>query len=229
MVQVGGDKNSGARNIKETKGILYCYPQFAFRLAFLATAALAAPAAEADADAYYGYGHGLGLGLHGLGYGHHAAALVHHVVPVCKVVPKTVVVGKSCHIVPECTTEDVVIGKHLTGHEEPVCEDVETVVPAVHALGYGHHLGKREADAEAAPEADAEAFHGFVGHAAYAAHPVAVSTTVVHKVCTPGAPIIEDVTAPHTTCVPKEVCEDVTAEVLETVCGEPEAAVEVEA
>merc|ERR1712080_374782 len=52
------------------------------------------------------------------------------------------VVGKSCHAEPECTTKSVVVGKALTGHEDPVCTEVE-----VPALGYGH-IGKREADAE---------------------------------------------------------------------------------
>merc|ERR1712130_186257 len=92
-----------------------------------------------------------------------------------------------CHAEPDCTTETVVVGRHITGHEDPTCTDVEHVVPAV---GY---YGKREA------EADPQILVG----APYVAH-----TTDVTK------------------CVPKSVCEDVTAEVLETVCGEAAAAEE---
>merc|ERR1712090_63287 len=119
----------------------------------------------------------------------HVAPIVHHVVPVCKVVPKTVVVGKQCHAEPECTTAPVVVGKKITGHEDAVCEEVE--VPAV---AYGHHglvghIGKREADAEP--------FYGL----AY------------------GAAILEDISHDVTTCVPKQVCADVSATVHETVCG----------
>merc|ERR1719319_61789 len=169
----------------------------AFRLAFFATAALAAPAAEAEADPQ--------LLLGGLAY-HHVA------VPVCKTVPKTVVIGQRCHVEPNCATEDVVVGQHVTGHEEPVCTDHEVV-----AHGGYHAYGKREA------EADAQYLLGHgLGHAVLA--PALVKHTV--KSCVPGAPIIEDVTAPLTKCAPAQVCEDVTAEVPEVVCGEPAAAEE---
>merc|ERR1712038_1828821 len=151
----------------------------ALRLTLLATAAFAAPAADADADPQFLLGHGLA----------YAAPLVHHVVPVCKVVTETVVVGQRCHAEPDCTTETVVVGRHITGHEDPVCEEVEHVVPAVHALG------KREAEAD--PQ--------LLLAAPYVAHATTNVTTDVTK------------------CVPKSVCEDVTAEVLETVCGEPAA------
>merc|ERR1739838_1138131 len=122
--------------------------------------------------------------------GAYAAPYVHHVVPVCKVVPETVVVGR-----------------HITGHEEPTCTDVEHVVPAV----VPHVYGKREA------EADAQYLLAAPYHA---------TTTVTTKHCVPGAPILEDVTTDVTKCVPKSVCEDVTAEVLKTVCGEPAAEAE---
>merc|ERR1712158_139315 len=88
----------------------------ALRLTLLATAAFAAPAAEADADPQFLLGHGLA----------YAAPLVHHVVPVCKIVVETVVVGQRCHAEPDCTTEPVVVGRHITGHEEPP----STVCPA---------------------------------------------------------------------------------------------------
>merc|ERR1711936_1314349 len=166
----------------------------ALRLTLLATAAFAAPAADADADPQFLYGHGLA----------YAAPLVHHVVPVCKVVTETVVVGQRCHAEPDCTTETVVVGRHITGHEDPTCTDVEHVVPAVHAHG------KREAEAD--PQ--------LLVAAPYVAH---ATTKVTTKHCVPGAPILEDVTTDVTKCVPKSVCEDVTAEVLETVCGEPAA------
>merc|ERR1712168_114474 len=154
----------------------------ALRLTLLATAAFAAPAADADADPQFLLGHGLA----------YAAPLVHHVVPVCKVVTETVVVGQRCHAEPDCTTETVVVGRHITGHEEPACTNVEHVVPAV----VPHVYGKREAEAD--PQ--------LLVAAPYVAH----ATTDVTK------------------CVPKSVCEDVTAEVLKTVCGEPEAEAEVE-
>merc|ERR1712243_93089 len=49
--------------------------------------------------------------------------------PLCmpyqsKVVPKTKVIGKSCHVEPDCTTKSVVVGKALKGHEDPVCTEV---------------------------------------------------------------------------------------------------------
>merc|ERR1712126_306665 len=151
-------------------GVTVIMVQTILKLAFLATTAIAAPAADAEADPFYG-----------LAYAH----------PICKAVPKTVVVGKRCHAEPECTTKSVVVGKALKGHEDPVCTEVE-----VPALGYGH-IGKREAEAEP--------FYGL----AYGAHlPV------------PGAPILEDISQDVTTCVPKQVCEDVSGTVLETVCGE---------
>merc|ERR1711981_211962 len=87
----------------------------ALRLTLLATAAFAAPAAEADADPQFLLGHGLA----------YAAPLVHHVVPVCKIVVETVVVGQRCHAEPDCTTEPVVVGRHITGHEEPTCTDAD--------------------------------------------------------------------------------------------------------
>merc|ERR1712090_85383 len=86
-------------------GVTVIMVQTVLRLAFLATAAFAAPAADADADPFYGVAP------------YAVAPIVHHVVPVCKVVPKTVVVGKQCHAEPECTTAPVVVGKKITGHE----------------------------------------------------------------------------------------------------------------
>merc|ERR1711887_110113 len=138
--------------------------------------------------------------------------LGHHVVPVCKVVTETVVVGQRCHAEPDCTTETDVVGRHITGHEDPVCEEVEHVDPAVVPHAY---YGKREAEAD--PQ--------LLVAAPYVAH---ATTKVTTKHCAPGAPILEDVTTDVTKCVPKQVCEDVTAEVLKTVCGEPEAEAEVE-
>merc|ERR1712112_441037 len=124
-------------SVTDTTGSLsHNIMQTALRVAFLATVSLAAPAADADADPFYGYGYAP--------YVAHAP-YVHApvVVPVCKVITKTVVVGKSCHAEPECTTKSVVVGKALKGHEDPVCTEVE--VPAL-GYGVGHVLGKREAD-----------------------------------------------------------------------------------
>merc|ERR1719431_2179966 len=50
--------------------------------------------------------------------------------------------------------------------------------------------------------------------------------TVKTKSCVPGAPILEDVSQDVTTCVPKQVCEDVSGTVLETECEEAAAAEE---
>merc|ERR1711942_131156 len=121
--------------------------------------------------------------LHPVGY------VAHAVITPCKVQPKSVVVGKK-----------------VTGYEDPVCEDVETVLPHV-----VHAVGKREAEADA----DADPLLGYA-----VAHPVAVTTKVTTKHCTPGAPILEDVSQDVTTCVPKKVCTDVEAQVPETVCEE---------
>merc|ERR1712168_176660 len=197
-------------SVTDTTGsISHSIMQTGLLVLFLATASsLPAPAPDADADPFYGYGYAP--------YVAHAP-YVHApvVVPVCKVITKTVVVGKSCHAEPECTTKSVVVGKAVTGHEDPVCEDVETVVPAV----VPHVYGKREAEAEADP------LYGYgLTHAV--AHPVAVTTKVTTKHCTPGAPILEDISRDVTTCVPKQVCTDVEAPVHETVCEEPEAAAE---
>merc|ERR1712038_295701 len=168
----------------------------ALRLTLLATAAFAAPAADADADPQLLLGHGLP-------YAHHVVA---YAAPVCKIVTETVVVGQRCHSEPDCTTEPVVVGRHITGHEEPTCTDVEHVVPA--AVGY---YGKREA------EADPQLLVG----APYLAH---ATTKVTTKHCVPGAPIIEDITHDVTKCVPKSVCVDVEATVPKTVCGDAAAA-----
>merc|ERR1712002_1213613 len=116
-------------------GVTDIMVQTILKLAFLATTAIAAPAADAEADPFYG------LAYH---------APIVHALPVCKVVPKTVVVGKA-----------------LKGHEDPVCTEVE-----VPALGYGHYVGKREADAEP--------FLAY-GHAL----PVPVAHTVKTKSCVP--------------------------------------------
>ena len=96
-------------------------------------------------------------------------------------------------------------------HEEPVCEDVETLVPA---LDHGYY-GKREA------KADAQVLLGHQG-LGYLRH--AAVTKVTTKHCVPGAPIVEDITHPATTCVPNAPeCVDVEAQVPETVCGAPAA------
>merc|ERR1719260_219594 len=178
-------------------GVTVIMVQTILKLAFLATTAIAAPAADAEADPFYG-----------LAYGHPAPIV--HALPICKVVPKTKVIGKSCHVESDCTTKSVVVGKALKGHEDPVCTEVE--VPAV--AGYAH-IGKREAEAEAEP---------FLGLGYAAAIPVA--HTVKTKSCVPGAPILEDVSQDVTTCVPKQVCEDVSGTVLETECEEAAAAEE---
>merc|ERR1719481_1713886 len=81
------------------------------KLAFLATTAIAAPAADAEADPFYG-----------LAYAHPAPIV--HALPICKAVPKTVVVGKRCHAEPECTTKSVVVshpGHHSWPHNHSSC------------------------------------------------------------------------------------------------------------
>merc|ERR1712066_563913 len=115
----------------------------ALRLTLLATAAFAAPAAEADADPQFLLGHGLA----------YAAPLVHHV-PLCKIVPRTVVVGQRCHAEPDCTKHCVPgapIIEDIT-HDvtkcvpKSVCVDVEAQVPET-------VCGDAAAEAEAVEEA----------------------------------------------------------------------------
>merc|ERR1712006_65743 len=151
----------------------------ALRLTLLATAAFAAPAADADADPQFLLGHGLP-------YAHHP--VVAYAAPVCKVVTETVTVGQRCHAEPDCTTETVVVGRHITGHEEPTCTDVEHVVPAV----VPHVYGKREAEAD--PQ--------LLVAAPYVAHATTDVTTCVPK------SVCEDVTAE----VLKTVCGEAAAE-----------------
>merc|ERR1712203_887320 len=93
----------------------------ALRLTLLATAAFAAPAAEADADPQFLLGHGLA-------YAHHVVAPV---VPLCKAVPKTVTVGQRCHAEPDCTTETVVVGRHITA---PYVAHATTKVTTKHCV-----------------------------------------------------------------------------------------------
>jgi len=128
--------------------------------------------------------------------------------PICKRVTRLEVVGQRCSAtLSNCTTEDVVVGQNLIGHEEPVCTDHEVVAQAA-----------TNGSAHAAPDVDADT----VAHVA----PVAANSTV--KTCIPGAPILEDVMGPVTKCAPVEVCEDMMAEVSETVCGEAAAEEAVE-
>merc|ERR1712059_20094 len=99
-------------SVTDTTGSLSHSMQTALRVAFLATVSLAAPAPDADADPYYGYGYAP--------YVAHAP-YVHAplVLPVCKVITKTVVVGQSCHAEPECSTKSVVVGKAVTDMRTP--------------------------------------------------------------------------------------------------------------
>merc|ERR1712228_222567 len=138
----------------------------------LAASTLAAP----KADAFYGY---------------HHAPLLHHAVVPCKVVPKTVVIGKRCHLEPDCSTEDVVVGKQIPGHEDPVCEDVEHTVPALGYHGY-HHL----------------AHHAVKVTTKHCAPPAPIIEDITHPVTTCGVPkhVCEDVegTVHETVCGEEE-------------------------
>merc|ERR1711881_253411 len=82
---------SSAVLLRALLGVTVIMGQTILKLAFLATTAIAAPAADAEADPFYG-----------LAYAHPAPIV--HALPICKAVPKTVVVGKRCHAEPECTT-----------------------------------------------------------------------------------------------------------------------------
>merc|ERR1712180_473955 len=126
----------------------------------------------------------------GVGYGH---------VSPCVTEPDTIPVS-ACRLEPEkvCTTETIVVGKKVTGHEDPVCEEVKGCAPHI-----GYH-GKREAEA------------GIFGHAL--GYHGCVETT--HQVCQPGKPIIEDVTKDVETCTvtQKEVCDEIQKHVPKTTC-----------
>merc|ERR1711981_1134581 len=148
----------------------------ALRLALLATAAFAAPAAEADADPQFLLGHGLA-------YGHIAYAA-----PLCKVVPKTVTVGQRCHAEPDCVTEKVVVGRHITGVDDPTCTDVEHVVPAV--APYVAHATTKVTTKHCVPGA-----------------PIVEDVTADVTKCTPKS-VCEDVTAE----VLETVCGDAAAD-----------------
>merc|ERR1711875_95605 len=110
---------------------------------------------------------------------------------------------KACHLEPSksCTSETKVVGKKVTGHEDPVCEEVEGCSPShaiPHGPGFGHPFGKRAAEAQYS-----------VG-----------CVKITHQVCQPGAPITEDVTEEIETCsvTSMEVCEDVEKTVPKVTC-----------
>merc|ERR1712000_257100 len=110
-----------------------------------------------------------------------------------------------CKVVPKTK----VIGKSC--HVEPDCTTKSVVVGKAPK---GH-------EDPVCTEVEAEPFLG-LGYAAA----IPVAHTVKTKSCVPGAPILEDVSQDVTTCVPKEVCEDVSGTVLETECEEAAAAEE---
>merc|ERR1712240_44849 len=64
----------------------------------------------------------------GVGYGH---------VSPCVTEPDTIPVS-ACRLAPEkvCTTETIVVGKKVTGHEDPVCEEVKGCAPHIGYHGY---------------------------------------------------------------------------------------------
>merc|ERR1712212_1432008 len=140
-----------------------------------------------------GYGPGIGLGGHGV---------AHHKDP-CEEGTETIMV-KKCHLEPDksCTSEEVVVGSKVVGHEEPVCEEVEGCADPHE--GYG----KRSAQ------------FGFGGHPGFGYGGHHEAPCVKHKVCKQGAPIEKDVTKEVETCAvtSKEVCEDVEKKVPKLTC-----------
>ena len=129
-----------------------------------------------------GYGPGIG---HGIGHG-----VIHHKDP-CEEGTETIMV-KKCHLEPDksCTSEEVVVGSKVVGHEEPVCEEVEGCADPHE--GYG----KRSAQ------------FGFGGHPGFGYGGHHEAPCVKHKVCKQGAPIEKDLTKEVETCAvtSKEVC-----------------------
>merc|ERR1712055_123117 len=106
-------------------------------------------------------------------------------------------------LVKACPTESKVVGKKVTGHEDPVCEEVKGCAPGhTFGPGYGHPFGKREAEAQ-------------YGHSVQVG-----CAEITHKVCSPGKPILEDVTEEIETCSvsSKEVCEDIEKTVPKLTC-----------
>ena len=137
----------------------------------LAASAFGLPSAQ-----YAGYGE-IGFGP---GIGHHKDP--------CEESTETIMV-KKCHLEPDksCSSEEVVVGSKVVGHEEPVCEEVEGCADP--HQGYG----KRAAQ------------FGFGFGGGYHETPC-----VKHKVCKQGAPIEKDVTKEVETCAvtSKEVCKN---------------------
>merc|ERR1719158_1440241 len=86
----------------------------------LAASTLGLPSAQ-----YGGYGD---IGAPGFGIGHGLAghAVVGHHKDPCEEGTETIMV-KKCHLEPDkrCTSEEVVVGSKVVGHEDPVCEEVE--------------------------------------------------------------------------------------------------------
>ena len=134
-----------------------------------------------------GYGPGIGHGLGGHPVGHHKDP--------CEEGTETIMV-KKCHLEPDksCTSEEVVVGSRVVGHEEPVCEEVEGCADPHDSYG------KRSAQ------------FGFGGHpgfgGGYGGYHEA--PCVKHKVCKQGAAIEKDVTKEVETCAvtSKEVCKE---------------------
>ena len=118
----------------------------------------------------------------------------HHKDP-CEEGTETIMV-KKCHLEPDksCTSEEVVVGSRVVGHEEPVCEEVEGCADPHDSYG------KRSAQ------------FGFGGHpgfgGGYGGYHEA--PCVKHKVCKQGAAIEKDVTKEVETCAvtSKEVCKE---------------------
>merc|ERR1712168_751658 len=157
----------------------------------LAASAFGLPSAQYAGYGEIGFGPGIGHGL-GPGIGHHKDP--------CEESTETIMV-KECHLEPDksCSSEEVVVGSKVVGHEDPVCEEVEGCVDP--HQGYG----KRAAQ------------FGFGGHPGFGYHE---TPCVKHKVCKQGAPIEKDVTKEVETCAvtSKEVCEDVEKKVPKLTC-----------
>merc|ERR1711971_335401 len=148
---------------------------------------------------YAGYGD-IGAPAYGPGLGH---GVIHHKDP-CEEGTETIMV-KKCHLEPDksCTSEEVVVGSKVVGHEEPVCEEVEGCADPHE----GYH-GKRSAQ------------FGFGGPPGFGYGGHHETPCVKHKVCKQGAPIEKDVTKEVETCsvTSKEVCEDVEKKVAKLTC-----------
>jgi len=187
-----------------------------FAVASMATVALAAPQPEADPQLYIGGAVGA------------VAPIAPALAPNCRIEHEDIETAVCTPRLEDvCVTTDVM---HDDVEVEVVCKDVVSK----HCAGAGHVVLKREADAEADPEADPLFYHhagAIAPHAAIVAAPAAAAVTTVKHPC-------QEVTTKHCVNNPKKVtksaplkrchveqkvdCTPTVQKVAKTICDEVE-------